>query len=363
MAQHINVRWHSEAIPWALQLSFRMTLLLGLLAMVAACLLFGGLFLSCGTDCFVISRQNAEAEGPMKFLEATWLSIHTLTTIGYGSIYPTCAGGQVLVLLEHYVGLIISSVITALLIFKFLRPCPHIITFSDKVLIDPSADIDGDGVPDGTYLTFRLVKESPQVLSDGEIEVHALIRHSVGSGGHPVKLLLRTSHAPDLQCWVIWHKIDKDSPLHDLSRYMGITVRLRVFDAIYGESIRITKHYPKSDLVENASFKDMLFPGKPAASGLHWVVIDHSRLSTYELLQDGKKARPDGAPSRAAMRWHATSALVFSQRLQDQRDNSLTVQQGGSQPRPEGSAEDAVEPETSKDYNAHDGLVGVVDEV
>jgi inward rectifier potassium channel len=360
IAQHINVRWHSEAIPWALQLSFKMTLLLGLLAVVVTCVLFGGLFRACGTACFVISRQNSEAEGPMTFLEATWLSIHTLTTIGYGSIYPTCAGGQVLVLLEHYVSIIISSVITALLISKFFRPSPQII-FSDKMLIEPSADIDGDGVPDGMYLTFRLVKESPQILIEGEVEVHALIRPSVGSGGHAARLQLRTSQAPDLQCWVIWHEIDKNSPLHNLSLLMGITVRLSVFDAIYGDSVRITKHYTKTDLVENASFKDMLFQGKPTPSGVPWVIIDHSRLNAYELLQDGKKRRPDGAPSRAAVQWHATSALLFSQRPPTQ---PFTVQQGGSQQRPEEPVRNVKEPATSKeeDYTAQDGLVGVGDD-
>ena len=311
VVNHVHVRRHSEAIAYALQLTFGMTLVLGLLSMVITCVLFAALFFACGSACFIVSRQDADEDRPFAFDDVIWLSVHTFTTIGYGSIYPTCVAGQVLVLLEHYVSVVISGLITAALIFKFLRPTPHI-RFSDNFLIDSSADIDGDGVPDGTYLTFRVVKESPQTLSDCDMAVHAMIKHQVGTGGSEIKLPLRSSKAPDLQAWVIWHKIDDHSPLNNMSRFIGLTARLTVFDAIYGETVRVTKHYTKADMVMHACFEDMLFQGKPTASGRPLLTIDHSKVSCYEKLVDGKKARSAGVPSRAPMARHATSGMLMS---------------------------------------------------
>jgi len=250
-AAHVGVRRHSEAIPALLGLGFWTTLVLGFITMLVSCVLCGLLFLACGSDCFVITRgPHDDPDAPLRLDEAIWLSIHTFSSIGYGSIYPTCAAGQILVLLEYYVSIVITAIISAALIFKFLKPLPHV-AFSDNVLIDTSADIDGDGVPDGTYLTFRMAKECPHALTDCQIEVSATIKHMVGTGGQDVMLELRSSSIPELQAWVVWHKIDEYSPLysplHDVSRFVGLNVRLSVFDTIYSQTVRIAKHYTPAD--------------------------------------------------------------------------------------------------------------------
>ena len=139
-----------EAIPRLLELGMSSLLMAGLLANLAGCVLFAALFFAGGEACY--STSNG-----FSFSEMMWLSVHTFTTVGYGSIYPVCVWGQALVLIEHYLALVLSSLVVAVFLFKFLRPHP-LVRFSESCLVIEDVDVDGDGVPDGMRTRLPLVE-------------------------------------------------------------------------------------------------------------------------------------------------------------------------------------------------------------
>ena len=69
--------------------------LYGLLALV-----FALLYLATGAECFDFETVD------FSFLEVLWLSVHVMSTVGFGSAVPICASGQVLVLFESYISLL-----------------------------------------------------------------------------------------------------------------------------------------------------------------------------------------------------------------------------------------------------------------
>ena len=68
---------------------------------LAACVLFAAFFYAEGEACYETDEFD--------FAQMIWLSVHTFTTVGFGSVFPTCAGGHLIVLAEQYVALVSSS--------------------------------------------------------------------------------------------------------------------------------------------------------------------------------------------------------------------------------------------------------------
>ena len=55
---------------------------------------------------------------PFSFEEALWLSVHTFSTVGYGSIYPVCLGGHFFVVFESFVSLLITATMGGAIFFE-----------------------------------------------------------------------------------------------------------------------------------------------------------------------------------------------------------------------------------------------------
>ena len=68
-------------------------------------LVFAALFMLAPAACY-----DTDQPGERSFSTMLWLSFHTVSTVGFGSpyIYDSCAGPQILVLLESYFSLIVS---------------------------------------------------------------------------------------------------------------------------------------------------------------------------------------------------------------------------------------------------------------
>src|SRR5207245_2467140 len=84
---------------------------------------------------------------PGSFLDAFYFSAQTLGTIGYGAMYPTSHGANVLVVIESICGLLFTALATGLVFVRFSLTQGRIV-FSQKVAIAPF-----DGVP---TLTVRI---------------------------------------------------------------------------------------------------------------------------------------------------------------------------------------------------------------
>src|ERR1035438_2438637 len=97
-----------------------------------------------------------------RFMNAFFFSIHTLTTVGYGNVYPRGMGANMVAAIEAATGLMVFAIATGLLYGRFSRPSARIL-FSDHLLVAPYQD--------GTSLQFRITNARSNVLMDLEARV------------------------------------------------------------------------------------------------------------------------------------------------------------------------------------------------
>lgn len=187
----------SQIVPRLLRLQPMAVFLLGALFYASVALTFACLYFVTGSACFDL------VDADFAFLEMLWLSVHTFSSVGFGSVYPTCSAGQLLVLLESYCALLVQAVVGAYVVFVFMRSRAKV-RFSKLCLItrvrvpDHSTDLldlaseldeassfstsphkshkhgsDVGGEKTEWQVTFRCVRESFTQIRDARIYVQA----------------------------------------------------------------------------------------------------------------------------------------------------------------------------------------------
>eukprot|EP00908_Phaeocystis_cordata_P003509 Transcript_1385.p1 GENE.Transcript_1385~~Transcript_1385.p1 ORF type:complete len:355 (+),score=70.39 Transcript_1385:122-1186(+) len=266
--------WFANLVPYLLSLRPSLVLVNGAVLYTCLCALFAGIYFGLGEACFATDEE-------FTFAETFWLSVHTFTTVGYGSIYPTCTSGQLVVMFESYISLVVTSVMGGRILFEVMRPRSRV-RFSNVMLLDQSEC----GKP---VLTFRMARECGSLLRDAKIQVQARFVWRDASGstqGRRETLTMRSSEFSQLEQWQVYHSIDEASPLFPLlgqlnTQLTGLEVSLVAFDTSYMQEVRLYVTYNTKDLVLNAKFVDMI--SVRDNKGTREVTIDHAKLDLYTL--------------------------------------------------------------------------------
>ena len=214
--------------------------------------LFAGLYLIAGIE----NLQGANASSPFEaFLSAFFFSIHTFTTVGYGTIAPRGISVNIIAALEAITGLMSLALATGLLFGRFSKPSANI-GFSSKAIIAPYQD--------KTSLQFRIVNRRKINLL--EMEANVLLMTVDKSGATPVRKyfqlpLERHSGYFFPLPWTIVHPIDKTSPLHnkkpeDLAKvHAEILILIKGFDETFGQAVHARYSYRFDEIIWGAKFK------------------------------------------------------------------------------------------------------------
>lgn len=188
------------------------------------------------------------------FQNAFFFSVHTLTTVGYGNIYPVGGWANLVSAVEAATGLMIFALITGLLYGRFSRPSARIV-FSDRALIAPYQD--------GSSLQFRLANARTNVLLD--LEARVLLMTVDTSDGQlkrnfaDLPLERRQVYFFPLT-WTVVHPIDSQSPLYgktsqDLAASAAeILILLQGFDDTFSQTVHARYSYRHDEIVWGAKF-------------------------------------------------------------------------------------------------------------
>ncbi|KAL1520328.1 hypothetical protein AB1Y20_021918 [Prymnesium parvum] len=270
----------SVCMPLVLQLHPALVVLCMFGVYAACCALFAAIYFAIGEECFRMEGDEFD------FNKALWLSVHTFTTVGYGSIYPVCASAHVTVLAQGFVSVLAGATIGGRLFFEVMRPASKI-RFSDVFLLDTSGHTPS--------LTFRLVRESGAVLRDAHVRVQAQILTVQPDGsvsGKRVELPLRSNFFSMLEQWQIYHDINIHSPLWSIrgdlkAQLHVIDVSLSVYDTAYMQEVRMYKSYRHTAFVaQPAKFVGMveMHRGKGVDEEGE-LEIKHDLINAYHLLE------------------------------------------------------------------------------
>lgn len=173
-------------------------------------LAFGSLYMLIGAE--HIGNADLSSTGG-RWLSALGMSVQTLTTVGYGSLYPTNAATWALAAVEGVFGVLGFSLIAAVIFARFARPTTRL-AYSSHALIAPFKE--------GWSLQLRIANRRDTLLV--EIEARLLLAMADIDGDGKMERLNyftlplqidRVSFLP--LSWTIVHPITPESPLAGMS--------------------------------------------------------------------------------------------------------------------------------------------------
>src|SRR5215475_15959783 len=238
-------------------------------------LLFAVAYLLCGDGALSVPARSGIDS---RFLQSFFFSIHTLATIGYGTISPVGIAANVIVSIESFIGLFGLALCTSLLFARFSRPTAKIL-FSDRAVIAPYRGI--------TAFEFRIANvRRNQII---ELEAKALFARFEEVEGQPLRRFYPLKLERDRVVffplsWTIAHPIDETSPLYgmsaeDLRKSRGeFLILLTGFDETFSQTVNARSSYMAEEVVWNARFADIF--NRPADDGL--LTIDVRKLHSIE---------------------------------------------------------------------------------
>ena len=197
--------------------------------------------------------QGAESE-MSQFVNAFFFSVHTLTTVGYGNVYPRGFAANLVAALEAAAGLMVFALGTGLLYGRFSRPSARIL-FSQSMLVAPYED--------GTGLEFRVANARSNVLM--ELQATVLLMTVDSSDGRLKRdyydLALERSKIYFFPLtWTVVHPIDSSSPLYgktaeDLAKVQAeIMILIKGFDDTFSQLVHARYSYRHDEIVWGAKF-------------------------------------------------------------------------------------------------------------
>ena len=182
-------------------MTVRVSVLLALLAgsFIVINIVFAGIY-------FVIGGLGGIGHGG--FGDAFFFSVQTLSTTGYGAVYPVSRAANIVSSFEILMGLLGTALATGVLFARLSRPQARV-RFSDVVIVRPY-----QGTP---TMMFRIINERRTQIVEARISVTVIRDEDDGNGGvlrRMVTLKLERDVSPVFALsWLVMHKITPDSPL------------------------------------------------------------------------------------------------------------------------------------------------------
>ncbi len=238
--------------------------------------LFAGAYVACGAHALTAFRDEPL---PLRFVEAFFFSVHTLATIGYGSVAPANTAANVVVTIESLVGILAFAVIAGIAFARFSRPVPRIV-FSEKAVIAPYRG--------GRGFMFRILNQRSNQLVDLEAKV-LLSRRKHGGETSVDREFLSLKLERDRVvffplAWTIVHPIDEQSPLWDWDAEdfaecdVEFLILLNGFDETFSQTVHTRSSYKAEEIVWGARFRNMFNP--PSEEGV--ISVDLRKLHDIE---------------------------------------------------------------------------------
>ena len=248
-----GVTWH-DVHPYLFLITVRWQVFVGIV--LAGFLILNFLFAAVYCLIGVHHLHGAAASSPLgSFLNAFFFSSHTLTTVGYGNIYPDSVLANIVATIEALVGLMAFALGTGILFGRFSRPSARI-GFSESMIITSYSDI--------SSLQFRIVNRRSNNLLDLQARVLLMTVDQVNGRlqrAYAALTLERDTVIFFPLTWTIVHPIDAASPLYgktaeDLKRLQAeVLIMIKGTDETFGQVVNARYSYRYDEISWGTRFK------------------------------------------------------------------------------------------------------------
>jgi inward rectifier potassium channel len=218
-------------------------------------LIFASIYFTIGANQFEGLRQGGQW---MQFRELFYFSTQTLTTVGYGHVYPVGDAANIVAGMEALSGFLLLAIATGLIYGRFSKPRSYLI-FSSHALVSPYKG--------GTAIMFRLAGyKDKHTLTDMEIRVNAglLLVENEKPDYKYFSLNLERSRVENMSMsWTVVHPIDEQSPFYGFteedmkSADAEIYVSVRGFDDVFSNIVLQRTSYTFNEILFGRKFTPM----------------------------------------------------------------------------------------------------------
>lgn len=259
---------------------------LGVLTMgyAAINLLFGACYMAVGVEGIGNAKVDTLAA---RWATAIEMSVQTITTVGYGSLYPDSSGTWAVAAIEGMFGILSFSLIAAVMYARFARPTARL-AYSEKALFAPFRN--------GWSFQLRLANQRSTLLMEVEARL-MLVMADIDEHGErldyfDLPLQLHKVNFLPLS-WTLVHPINADSPLAGITydelvkRRAEVIVILKGIDEGYMQHVYTRHSYRYDEMVWGGRFVRAF-----SATGQGTMQLDLEKLSMYDPVTLGDLVPP-----------------------------------------------------------------------
>lgn len=234
---------------WLINIPLKKFILIVALFYASINLFFASIYFIAGTENFggLLSTNNLN-----KFLDLIFFSSQTITTVGYGHVYPIGNLVSTISAIESLLGLMIFAIITGVLFGRFSRP-KNSLLYSKNILLAPYGNITG--------LMFRIANIKQYELIENEAKVVMTLQNSETNKRDFFNLQLEIDRINFLPLsWTIVHPIDEKSPLWGLTikeleeRDVEIIILIKGINDTFSQSVYSRHSYKAGQFLSEVKF-------------------------------------------------------------------------------------------------------------
>jgi inward rectifier potassium channel len=233
---------------------------------------------------------------PHSFSDAFFFSIETLSTIGYGEMYPASLHGHMVASIEIVCGLAFTAILTGLTFVRFSRPRAKLIFAANPVVARHN------GKP---TLMVRIGNGRPAVLADAKAQLNVLLTETTSEGKvihRAQELQLERAHIPIFPLfWTLMHVLDERSPLkgYDAARAVDadaqIFVAIEARDPTLSTTVHEIRNYPPKDIRFGMRYSEALTTASDGTPVLDLTAIGALEPDIGDRQEQGWTEREDDA--------------------------------------------------------------------
>jgi len=215
---------------------------------------------------------------PQSFGDCFFFSIETLSTVGFGDMYPATAYGRIVTAAELVTGLAFTAILNGLTFVRFARPQAKMVFAAHPVVAVHN------GKP---TLMLRVVNGRSSALFRAKATLNLLTSETAPNGKHyrrVQELRLERSHLPFFQlAWTLMHVLDERSPLYgyDAMRVGAAKVHLLItmeaHDPTLSATVQDFRGYGPAEIRFGVRYADAVMPAEDGT-----LVLDLARLEEFE---------------------------------------------------------------------------------
>lgn len=264
-----------DVYHWLINISLKKFILLVIALYAIINIFFASIYFMLGTKEFGGISSAAPID---QYLDLIYFSSQTITTVGYGHVYPIGHLASTIAAIQSLLGLMMFAIITGVLFGRFSRPKDALL-YSNHILIAPYRDITG--------LMFRVANKKQFELIENEARVVMTITNPESNKREFYNLNLEIDRINFLPLsWTIVHPIDDKSPLFGLTlnelhkRDVEIIILIKGVNDTFSSSVYSRHSYKVNQFKEKARF----IPIKQDVDSRGKVIISVNDIHLHEVI-------------------------------------------------------------------------------